>query len=345
MHRTLSRALGSRQVVFVILGRSTLSVGVAAGVLGCAGISEQRSVAQLPSASSQNRQVRRDVAPPNYIYVTNAGTGGNQDQLLVYPAGVPNPTPTMSQNLGTSTSPFSVVTDHEGAVYVSLFGNGENPLSIVDIFSSGGGQLSGQLTSANGIGQPKGLAVDTLDNLYVANITSQSVKVYAHGTTAPFAAVTMPPGGYAILGGVTTDASNNLYVGTRGPDPKPPHEPIWGVVGCTPVTSPPWTCSPLANIVLAELSGMTVESNGNLAISSGHNLNHYHFTPPTWNLISATDYSCQVNLTTGADGALYVPLNHVGSCSSSVRVIPSGINAPYSITNGISVPLGAAAGP
>lgn len=64
--------------------------------------------------------------------------------------------------------------------------------SEIDVFSIPSDKLTGQIT--DGISQPEGIATDKNGNLYVADLGSDTVTVYPHGSTSPSQTLTESDG-------------------------------------------------------------------------------------------------------------------------------------------------------
>ena len=270
-------------------------------------------------------RVQRATAP-NYVYVTE----GNVNQMVVYPAGLSNPSPIGYQCFGIS--PFGVTTDHEGQVYVSIANEGEGQ---VEIFSDGGGTLIGTLGASNGLKVPDGLTVDSNDNLYVADGGNGYVLVFHHNAKTSFC--TLTPGNNYPPMAVATDASDNVYVKLGNGDLGSKYGEFSS--GC-----------PQSNAVLLPFScgypegGITVDSAGEVAFGCGDDVEFYAHSGSSWQKSKTLQYTEPVALlTTGPAGELYVPLAD-GAANSSVNVIPNSAQAPYSITNGVEYAAGAAGG-
>jgi hypothetical protein len=143
---------------------------------------------------------------------------------------------------------------------------------------------------------PRGVTVDSNDNLYVADHgSSPHVAEYAHGGTSPIA--TFPaPDNYAT-DGVATDSSDNLYVVLVS------RNLGGGLVAECPAAGVGHTCSIIPTITLAGYTGLAFDSSGDLAAASAATLSYY--APPSWNLINYTYYgvgSAIGFLSAGPDG-------------------------------------------
>jgi hypothetical protein len=117
-------------------------------------------------------------------------------------------------------------------LYVSNEGYG-----VIDVFSVPSYKLVGQI--ANGINQAEGLATDKQGNLYVSNLGSNTVTVYARGSTTPKLTLTDPKGpddvavtkdGYVLAGDV--DGGVDVYApGQTKPEKRLRNSDIRSVYG------------------------------------------------------------------------------------------------------------------
>jgi hypothetical protein len=106
-------------------------------------------------------------------------------------------------------SPFGVVVDATGNVYVANSHVGQKTPGNVTIYPAGA--TSPSLTLSDGLQSPVGLALDTNGDLYVGNQgTAPSIQVYAAGQTTPYRTITS-----SLLvhpGPMTFDQHRNLFV-------------------------------------------------------------------------------------------------------------------------------------
>src|SRR3989449_2992462 len=73
--------------------------------------------------------------------------------------------------------------------------------------------------STTGLSQPEGLAFDAAGDLYVANVSNNSITVYAAGTTGnatPTATIAGNNTGLSGPEGIALDAAGHLYVANNG---------------------------------------------------------------------------------------------------------------------------------
>jgi sugar lactone lactonase YvrE len=110
--------------------------------------------------------------------------------------------------------PRRIAQDHEGNLYVLS-------AASVHVFAPGGStpyNTAPIRTMSSGISDGEGLAVDSQENVYVANYSKEpnrgnSVAVYADGSNAPTKMITQ---GVETPFCLAIDASQNLYVGNQG---------------------------------------------------------------------------------------------------------------------------------
>ncbi len=260
----------------------------------------------------------RQATTSNYIYATD------QNHLLTYPAGVPNPSPSVTS---VPTYPHGVATDAAGNVYVA---SAES--HMVSVFGSGGKPL--KYTIGTAPGKPEAVAIDSAGNVYVADPQQYQVVEYGPGpfgtTKATFTTLEEPYGGLAI------DSSGNVYVDVQDGT----------VEECNPV------CNALPSNVhgYGNTFGGIAFVPGQLAVSAGASVN-YFYTSDWSSGRQGVQYDGSGGvtrfMTSDASGALYIPFNKEGVPGqvSGVAVVPYGLLPPYVITSGLVGPFGAAAGP
>jgi hypothetical protein len=126
-------------------------------------------------------------------------------------------------------------------LYVSDEGQG-----IVDIFSVPKYSLVGQIT--NGIDQPEGLATDKKGNLYVSNLSGNTITVYKPGATSPFLTLTESEGPDDVAVG----SNGYVYAADSG----------GGVAVYPPGATSPTTR--LTNSAIVSATGVAVDASNNV---------------------------------------------------------------------------------
>jgi hypothetical protein len=291
---------------------SVLALSLAACSSGAASYLPTKSTtgAAAPSYNTASAQ--------KYIYVGDA----KNEQLLVYPEGVLNPSPIRTIPLGDV--PQGVAVDGNGHVFVALLNT-----STIDVFSHGATSLVRTIT--NGIYKPAGLAVDERNWLYVA---SHCESGCASGYVAEFkpdsdtltAQINAPTNfgieGVAVHNGVMFI---DIYESAGGFAQE--------YVAGQPKGPP---------IALAACSGLALDNAENLYAANAATLSV--FAPPSYKQIRYTYLGASIRfIGRGNDGSIYVPLNR--KSQSSVVVLPAGSQSSYLITAGLAnaAPLGVGA--
>ncbi len=126
-------------------------------------------------------------------------------------------------------------------LYVSDEGDG-----VIDVFKLPSLSLIGQITS--GVNQPEGIATDKHGNLYVSNLSGNTVTVYHQGQTSPYLTLTESNGPDDVA------VAKNGYV-------------LAGDVGGGVDVYPPGATSPstrLTNPAIFDVDGVGVDSNNNV---------------------------------------------------------------------------------
>jgi hypothetical protein len=118
--------------------------------------------------------------------------------------------------------------------------------NVVDVFSVPGYSMVGQIT--DGINQPEGLATDSNGNLYVANLTGDTITVYRPGTTSPSLTLTESDGPLDVAVG----SNGYVYAGDEG----------GGIDVYPPGATSPSTR--LTNSVFSRVAGVGVDTSNNV---------------------------------------------------------------------------------
>ncbi len=274
--------------------------------------------AVAPSYNTASAQKYSTASTQKYIYVGDA----KNEQLLVYPEGVLNPSPIRTIPLGDV--PQGVAVDGNGHVFVALLNT-----STIDVFSHGATSLVRTIT--NGLYKPQGLAVDERNWLYVASHCETACK---SGYVAEFkpdsdtvTAQINAPENFAIEGVAVHNrvVFIDMYDSAGGFAQE--------YVAGQPTGNP---------IGLAACSGLALDNAGNLYAANAATLSVY--APPSYKPIKDTYYGASIRfIGRGNDGTIYVPFT--GTPSPSVVVLPAGSQSSYAITAGLAnaAPLGVGA--
>lgn len=264
------------------------------------------------AASSYN-----EASTQKYIYVGN----GKTKQLLVYPAGVPNPSPIRTVTLGGS--PQGVAVDGNGNVFVALL-----ETSTIDVFSRGAGALV--RTISNDIYKPAGVAVDEHNVLYVASHCESGcgagyVAEFKPGSDIASTRINAPAT-YGIEGVAARNGIlfMDIYNQPGGYAAKYVRgqltEPMIGLAAC---------------------AGLALDNSANLFAANAATLSIYMAPSYTAHKDIYQGSGAQIHfIGRGGDGTVYVPIT---GPLHSVVVYPPGSQPSYSITAGLSDPMGAAA--
>ncbi|HVR46098.1 MAG TPA: hypothetical protein VMT95_05625 [Candidatus Binatia bacterium] len=154
------------------------------------------------------------------------------------PNGVP---PHVSTMRGWMVSPDRHHHHRLKRLYVSDEGDG-----VVDVFALPSLSLVGQITA--GLSQPEGIATDRLGNLYVSNLSGNTVTVYHQGKTSPYLTLTGSSGPDDVA------VAKNGYV-------------LAGDTGGGVDVYPPGATSPstrLINSAISSVYGVGVDSHNNV---------------------------------------------------------------------------------
>lgn len=336
--------------------RLTLGATIAAILAGCSG-NMSSAGSFVPQAQTQGPTRSTPVAAFNphpgsingYVYVSNR-TAQGASQLLVYPAGVPNASPTRTITQGM-VGAMGVAVDASGNVYVAN-GSGGNVLE----YSPGATSLV--QTYSNGLTYPVGVAVSST-TLYVADRGS--------GTNATQQVVEYPIG--------TASPSPNMQVGGPGFPPQLNEAIAVNPVGfsgtfyasATTLPIPPTSgCSLSGSYLVAEehspilwqtisplsangqVSGLAFDSSGNMyaADPCANHVAVYSNANGAWTYshnVTGT-FAAPVLLTIN-NQTLAVPSSGTGSQSGHVTIVDlTGKTATITLTKGLTHPVGAAVG-
>jgi hypothetical protein len=211
---------GARQVRIWSFRRAALGTCAAAILAGCGGsqppIGVQGAMPQGPvtlahhartgleATASKRRGIVPQYATRNaLLFVTNF----TNNDVTVYRARAKDPAPIAILS-GDLDAPFGACVDGQGTLYVTNdppSGNGwiaEYPL----------GQTAPSKMISDGIETPGFCAIDSENNLWVANIGGPNVTEYLYGTKKPHAVITR---GMVFPIGIAIDRSGNMYVANR----------------------------------------------------------------------------------------------------------------------------------
>jgi hypothetical protein len=191
------------------------------------------SILEFPVNSSNNAQPTRSI-PFNTttgltamsglavdaagdIYASNT-TGGVSIFIDTATGSVP---PTSTVNTTSGAGPQATAVDPSGNLYIATATpTNSTPIAPIEVFAAGATTpsrtLSGALTTL-AIGSPQGLATDSADNLYVANVVSgvSSILIFeptATGNTPPLRDITGSDTLLGCVGGIALDNEGYLYV-------------------------------------------------------------------------------------------------------------------------------------
>jgi hypothetical protein len=301
------------------LVNSFLALSLAACSSGATSYLPTKSSPAAPSYDAASPQRHNTASTQKYIYVGDA----KNDQLLVYPEGVPNPSPIRSVPLGDA--PQGVAVDGNGHVFVALFNT-----STIDVFSHGATSLVRTITQ--GIFKPEGVAVDQRNWLYVA---SHCASACPSGYVAEFkpdadtaTKQINAPANFAIE--AVAAWNGVVFIDMMESQGGYAQEYVGGQPTGTP-------------FALVSCTGLALDNAGDLYTANDGLLTV--FTPPSHTPIKTTYYGTDAAIRfigRGEDGSIYLPF--VGS-TPSVVVLPSGTQASYTITAGLAgtAPLGVGA--
>ncbi|MFZ0660131.1 MAG: SBBP repeat-containing protein [Candidatus Binataceae bacterium] len=266
------------------------------------------------------------------IYVANAASlEGGPDSVTVFAVGSNgNVTPTATIT-GTATGlayPTAITLDPSGNIYVANSGSqigGVDSITVYPAGSNGNVQPSATISGGStGLLVPWGIALDSVDNIYVANDGStvgalDSVTVYpagSNGNVTPSTTITGANTGLDSPGGITVDSGANIYVTNDGG--------LYGGVDSIAIYAPgsngnATPSNDLFALGLLDPSGIVVDSGGNLYVaddgSNEDSLDAITVYPPN---------NPEPSETIGLDTALDVPAGIALDLSGNIYVTNQG---------------------
>lgn len=205
----------------------------AALLAACGGASNALYPAQqVPQ--QKHSMTKRNTPPCPCLYVVNNGDVETKgDRVTVYPIGATGNVKPIQEISGSRTGltePSDVAVDGEGNIYVAN-GNGDrSKVGPVTVYAAGAnGNVKPIRTiagSKTNLDDPNGVALDSSENLYVANGFSSSssrsngyVTVYAagaHGNVKPINTITGGSTGLWEPAALALDSTNDIYVPNFG---------------------------------------------------------------------------------------------------------------------------------
>jgi len=164
---------------------------------------------------------------PTGLYVDGSGkiyvADATQNAIDIFAAGSNGNATPLTRIVGSNTglnAPQGLWLDATGRIYVANSGSNSiaifaaNPangtLNIAPAATIGG--------SSTGLAAPYGITLDSLGNLWVANLSGNNILEFvagASGNAAPSSVTTMAGGGFAGPYGIAVDAAGYLYVGNN----------------------------------------------------------------------------------------------------------------------------------
>ncbi len=209
--------------------------------------------------------------PTPMTFVTNGGPANDVTGYLAGSSGDISPAATITR---VSSDPQGVAVDSSGNIYVANDGDGLcDGTARVDIYPPGSSDPASPTATITGAAtdlcNPKGIALDSSDNIYVAddgNGGSISPGVYVYpalstGNVAPRASIAGAITTLANPQGVAVDSLGNVYVA----DPGTAKIDIWNY-GVTGDTLPSATISGI-DTTLVSPHGVAVDSLGNVYVA------------------------------------------------------------------------------
>jgi sugar lactone lactonase YvrE len=317
------------------LGTYALRGGVALALLaGCGGSQPPISTPNVLQNSSQSRElVKPSAVMPTYkvsgplLYVANAGL--TLTPLTIYKANADNQKPlaTISKDINNSRG---TCIDSAGTLYVTNFASGTGWVSEYAL-----GQTKPVRVITKGIAFPGYCAIDSSDNLWVANLGGDDVTEYLKGSTKPHATIT---NGLTYPVGVAIDHEGNLYVSNYKPY-SAQNIQVYASGGKSPSRT-------ITDGVSAPV-GIAVDAQDTLYVTTGTpqgQIEEYRFgqSKPFRTITDKLSYPQGVVI--GKNGWLYVANEGQYSNEAAILEFPPGSLKPSSreITKGLFHPLGVA---
>lgn len=198
-----------------------------------------------------------------HLYVANSSVG----TITKYPGGGNgNISPTFA--IGGLNSPYGVAVDGSDKLYVTNSASSGTGVMSVQVYTAGSTQPAQTITgAATGLSTPGFVALDRSGNIWVANVTGNSIEEFpptATGNIAPSAVIS---GSNTLLSspqGIGFDLSGRLYVAINNPV---------GVSDAVLVFSPPLNgniapsnvlCGP--NTAINNPTGLALNGSGTLFV-------------------------------------------------------------------------------
>lgn len=292
------------------------------------------------------------------IYVANAGSiAGYPDSITVYALGTNNSITQTATITGSATGlayPTAITVDSSANIYVANAGSqigGVDSITVYPAGSNGNVSPSYTISGTNtGLVVPRGIALDSSVNIYVANDgmmigVSDSVTVYAPGSTgnaAPTSTITGSSTGLDSPEGIAIDSSGNIYVTNDGS--------LYASADSITVYAPGsnGNAVPSANLFALGLDiplGIVVDSGGNLYVandgSDNGGVDAVTVYPPN-NLVpsetidSDTALNQPAGVTVDSSGKIYVTNDgSTGGGLDSINVYPPGSYAGVPLSTAI----------
>lgn len=317
---------------------AVLIAGSFAVALGGCSSGTMQSSAGLPALSADRHRARP--AQARYVYVTDR----TQEEFLVYPAGVQNPSPIVTFTQGINQV-GGVAVDALGNAYVANAGAAE----VLEFAPGGTGIIR---TFSQTLHHPVNVTVDTHGIVYVADQNGRNnneIVEFAPSGGAPIKSVATPFGFYER--GVAVDSSGDLFVSLSGVGDFWP--PLRGG-DCKAVDG---VYEYLAGSGQAPIHigsgglqqwGLALDAAATLYESDYCLTNTiWTYSPPAYGgpgVQYQGTYSEPIYITISPDDVIAIPnANNGGGGYVTVQDI-GGAQLPITITNGLQGPIGAAVG-